>query len=110
MTTAAPPQRSRRFIELMKWVLPLLAAAVITCTGTFFCVFAGLASQGELSGSLLGTDFRLWSVGDRQQTGLALQRAYAVQRGGQTCTHIDVTFFYWRPALAIENVSDDDCG
>jgi len=110
MTTATPRKRGRRFIELMKWVLPLLAATVITCTGTFFCVFAGLASQGELTVSLLGTDFRLWSVGDGRQTGLALQRGYAVQRGGQACTHIDVTFFYWRPALAIENVSNDDCG
>ena len=110
MAAPASPRPGRRLIELLKWVLPVLAAGVLACSGTVFCVFAGLASRGELTVSLLGADFRLWSVGDRRQTGLALQRAYGVQRGARACTHTDVTFFYWRPALQIENVSSDDCG
>ncbi len=110
MAPTRPPRPGQRLVELMKWVLPVLAAGVLACSGTVFCVFGGLASRGELTLSLLGTDFRLWSVGDRQQTGLALQRAYGVQREGRACTHSDITFLYWRPALQIENVSNDDCG
>lgn len=107
--TETPPVKTRKLIELVKWVAPLPLALIVVCSGTFFCLFAGLASQGELTATVFGSDLRLWSVGDRRQTGLALQRTYAYEQAAQACTHTDVTFLYWRPSLAIETTTQDNC-
>jgi hypothetical protein len=96
--------------ERLKWIAPIGLALLVVCMGCFFFFAIGLTARGELTTSVAGTDFRLWSINVRPQTGVGLQRTYPIQRDGQTCTRVDATFFFWRPALSIENVTSDNCG
>ncbi len=82
----------------------------VVCVGCFFFLVIGLVSRGELTASAVGTDFRLWSINDRTQTGVALQRSYGVQQADKACTHFEVTFLLWKPSLSIDNKAYDDCG
>jgi hypothetical protein len=83
---------------------------MVVCVGCFFFLAIGLVSRGELATSALGTDLRLWSINDRTQAGVALQRSYTVQQADKQCEHFDVTFLIWKPNLSIDNKSYDDCG
>jgi hypothetical protein len=91
-------------------MVPIILAMMVVCVGCFFFLAIGLVSRGELTTSAMGTDFRLWSINDRAQTGVALQRSYAVQRAAKPCEYFDVTFLIWKPSLSIDNKSYDDCG
>jgi len=108
MTTNVPS--TSRTKERLKWIAPIGLALLVVCMGCFFFFAIGLTARGELTTSIAGTDFRLWTISERRQSGVALQRTYPVQRDSQTCTRADVTFFFWRPALSIENVTSDNCG
>jgi hypothetical protein len=101
---------SARLRERLKWIASLLLAVSVVCCGCGFFITTGLVARGELTANILGTDFRLWSINSQQQTGLGLQRSYRVQREGRSCAHYDVSLFAWKPALALDNVSYDDCG
>ena len=96
--------------ERLKWIVPILLALMIVCLGCFSFFSIGLVARGELTASVLGMDLRLWSINERAQTGVAMQRSYGVQRSGQTCTHFDITFLLWKPSLSIDNKAYDDCG
>ena len=108
MTTEVPPTSRAR--ERLKWIAPIGLALLVVCMGCFFFFAIGLTARGELTASVAGTDFRLWAISDRRQSGVGLQRTYPIQRDGQSCTRVDVTFFFWRPALSIDNVTSDNCG
>ncbi len=101
------PSRSK---DRLKWLASIGLAVFVVCIGCFFFFAIGLTARGELTTSLAGTDFRLWTITDRRQVGVGLQRTYPVQQAGQSCTRADVTFFFWRPALSLENVTSDNCG
>jgi hypothetical protein len=94
----------------LKWLAAIGLAVMVVCMacGTFFGI--GLIIQGELTASLLGADWRVWTISSRAQSGLGLQRSYAVVSEGAACTHFEVTFLLWKPAIAIENVGYDNCG
>ncbi|HZY44116.1 MAG TPA: hypothetical protein VFF70_05125 [Anaerolineae bacterium] len=109
MAEAPLPVPSKRK-DRLKWIIPIALAMMVVCVGCFFILAIGLVSRGELTASAVGTDFRLWSINDRTQTGVALQRSYAVQRADKQCEQFDVTFLIWKPGLSIENKSYDDCG
>jgi hypothetical protein len=108
MTSASRPTLRTR--ERLKWIAPIGLALLVVCMGCFFFFAIGLTARGELTASVAGTDFRLWAISERRQSGVGFQRTYPIQRDGQTCTRADVTFFFWRPALSIENVTSDNCG
>jgi hypothetical protein len=95
--------------ERLKWLGPILLGLMVVCAGCFCFFSIGLVSRGELTASVLGTDFRLWAINDRAQTGVALQRSYGVQKTDKVCTHFDVTFVLWKPSLSIDNKAYDDC-
>ena len=103
------PQPQSKFKERLKWILPIGLAMLVVCVGCCMCLTVGLVARGELTTSALGTDFRLWSVNQPNQTGVGLQRSYRVQNHGQTCVHFDVTFLLWKPTLSIENLAYDNC-
>ena len=96
--------------ERLKWSAAIFLALMMVCLGCFCFFSIGLVSRGELTASVLGTDFRLWSINERAQAGVALQRSFGVLQNGQTCTHFDITFLLWKPKLAIDNKSYEDCG
>ena len=95
--------------EAAKWLVPIGLALLVVCAGCSFFLAAGLVARGELTTTVLGTDFRLWSINEKAQTGLGLQRSYAMQQGGQACHHFDVTFLIWRPRLSLDSVAYDQC-
>ena len=95
--------------ERLKWLAPIGLAMLVVCVGCFMCLTVGLVARGELTTSALGTDVRLWSVNEPNQTGVGLQRSYTVQNHGQTCVHFDVTFLLWKPKLSIDNLAYDNC-
>ncbi len=107
MAEAKP--RSRRK-ERLKWLAAFGLAIMVLCMacGTFFGI--GLITRGELTASMLGANFRVWTISSRAQSGLGSQRSYRIQREDTACNHFDVTFLLWKPAIAIENVGYDDCG
>lgn len=109
MTEASLPGSSK-FRERLKWIVPVGLALLVVCVGCFSCLAIGLVSQGELTTTALGTDFRLWSIDDQSGTGVALQRSYGTRQTAKPCTHYDVTFLLWKPSLSIDNKSYDDCG
>ena len=109
-TTQPADQSVSKFKEILKWAAPIALAILVVCVGCFFFLAAGLVARGELTTSILGTEFRLWPINEKTQTGVGLQRSFGVQREGQVCAHFDVTFLFWRPSLSIENVAYDDCG
>jgi hypothetical protein len=96
--------------ERLKWLGPIFLGMLVVCAGCFCFFSIGLVSRGELTASALGTDFRLWAINDRTQTGVALQRSYGVRPNDKDCTHFDVTFLLWKPGLSIDSKSYDDCG
>ncbi len=96
--------------ERLKWIAPIGLALLVVCMGCFFFFAIGLTARGELTTSVAGTDFRVWPITDRRQSGVGVQRTYPIQKDGQTCMRADVTFFFWRPALSLENVTSDNCG
>ncbi|HZY40740.1 MAG TPA: hypothetical protein VFF59_01940 [Anaerolineae bacterium] len=108
MTSAGRPTSRAR--ERLKWIAPIGLALLVVCMGCFFFFAIGLTARGEMTTSVGGTDFRVWPISERPKTGVGLQRTYRIQRDGQTCTRVDVTFFFWRPALSIDNVTSDNCG
>jgi hypothetical protein len=108
MTTEVPAASRAR--ERLKWIAPIGLALLVVCVGCFFFLAIGLTARGELTTSLAGADFRLWTISERPKTGVGFQRTYPIQRDGQSCTRVDVTFFFWRPALSIDKVTSDNCG
>jgi hypothetical protein len=94
----------------LKWLASIGLALSVVCLGCFFFFAIGLTARGELTTSVVGTDFRLWAISRPQQSGLGLQRTYAVRVDERACTRTDVTFFFWRPALSIDHVTSDNCG
>ncbi len=104
------PRSAARARERLKWIAPIGLALLVVCMGCFFFFAIGLTARGELTTSVAGTDFRLWAISERRQSGVGLQRMYPVQKDGQACTRADVTFFFWRPALSIDSVTSDNCG
>jgi hypothetical protein len=104
------PGPSQRPKERLKWLASIGLALSVVCVGCFFFFAIGLTARGELTTSVAGTDFRLWAISQRQQSGVGLQRTYSTQAKGRACTRTDVTFFFWRPALSINNVTSDNCG
>ena len=103
------PRPTARRGERLKWLAAVGLAVMVTCMacGTFFGI--GLIARGELTASVLGADVRVWAISSRAQSGLGLQRSYAVVREGAACTHFEVAFLLWRPTIAIDNVGYDDC-
>jgi hypothetical protein len=99
-----------KFRERLKWIVPVILAIMLVCFGCFFFVAVGLVARGELTTSALGTDFRLWSINDRTQTGVGFQRSFGVRQNDKPCTHFDITFLLWKPGLTMDNKSYDDCG
>jgi hypothetical protein len=108
MTDSSQPAPSSKTKERLKWIASILLALMIVCCGCGFFITTGLVARGELTTTALGTDFRLWTI-TGQQTGVGFQRSYSVQRDGRSCTHFDVTFVLWKPSLAIDNTSYDNC-
>ncbi len=104
------PVVASRTKERLKWIAPIGLALLVVCVGCFFFFAIGLTARGELTTSVAGTDYRLWAISERRQSGVGLQRMYPIQRDGQSCVRADVTFFFWRPALSIETVTSDNCG
>ena len=109
MRQADTPSVTLHARERLKWLAAIGLAVMLLCMacGTFLGI--GLIARGELTTSVLGTDFRVWSVSSRAQSGVGIQRSYAVVRERTACTHFDVTFLLWTPAIAIDNVGYDDC-
>ena len=106
-TTDSPLPASAK--ERLKWLVPIFLAMIVVCLGCFCFLSIGLVARGELTASALGTDFRLWAINDRAQTGVALQRSYGVQQNNRACVHFDVTFLLWKPSLSIDSKAYDDC-
>lgn len=109
MSGVDTPGVTSRARERLKWLAAIGLAMLVVCMacGTFFGI--GLIARGELTVSVLGTDFRAWAISGQAQSGLGLQRSYAVVREGTACTHFEVTLLLWKPAIAIDNVGYDDC-
>jgi hypothetical protein len=103
------PTNSSRSKERLKWLAPIALGMMVVCLGCFCFFSIGLVSRGELTASALGTDFRLWTINDRAQTGVALQRSYGVQQADRACKHFDVTFLLWKPSLSVDSKAYDDC-
>ena len=99
-----------RLKERLKWLAAIGLAVMVLCMacGTFFGI--GLVARGELTASMLGANFRIWTISSRAESGLGLQRSYRIRHEDTACTHFEVTFLLWKPALSIENVGYDDCG
>ena len=109
MRDRSTPDTSSKFKERLKWIAPILLAMMVVCVGCFFFLAAGLVARGELTTGVLGTNVRLWSINERRQTGVGLQRSFEFQRETKACTHTDVTLLLWRPSLSIENLGYDNC-
>lgn len=108
--TDSPSPVSNSARERLKWLGPIFLGMLVVCLGCFCFFSIGLVSRGELAASVLGTDFRLWTITDRSQTGVALERSFGVQQADRACRHFDVTFLLWKPSLSIDNKAYDDCG
>ncbi len=108
--SASEGSSASRARERLKWIAPIGLALLVVCAGCFFFFAIGLTARGELTTSVAGTDFRLWAISQRQQSGVGLQRTYPVLVNSRSCTRTDVTFFFWRPVLSLENVTSDNCG
>ena len=84
--SASEAQTTSRAKERLKWIAPIGLALLVVCVGCFFFFAIGLTARGELTTSVAGTDFRLWAISQRQQSGVGLQRTYPVPVNGQ-CLH-----------------------
>jgi len=104
------PVVASRTKERLKWIAPIGLALLVVCLGCFFFFAMGQVGSSEVIWSGRSAVSRLWAISERRQSGVGLQRMYPIQRDGQSCIRVDVTFFFWRPALSIETVTSDNCG
>ncbi len=84
--SASEGSSASRVRERLKWIAPIGLALLVVCVGCFFFFAIGLTARGELTTSVAGTDFRLWAISQRQQSGVGLQRTYPVS-GKQSQLH-----------------------
>ena len=100
--------RAKRKAQLL-WLASLLLALFVVCSGCGFFFTVGLMSRGELTASVLGTDLRLWRITAKREVGLGFDRAFEFRRDDRSCTQHYTLILVWKPALAIDNLTYDDC-
>jgi hypothetical protein len=108
MEQPLPAPRAKRKERLL-WLAALLLALLVVCSGCGFFFTVGLMSRGELTANVLGTEFRLWRINEKRETGLGFDRAFEIRRADRSCTQHYTTLLLWKPGLSLDNLAYDDC-
>ena len=103
----SPPRATRR--EKLLWLVSLLLALLVMCSGCGFFLTVGLMSRGELTANVLGANLRLWRIAGKPETGLGFDWAFEIHPADRSCTQHDTLILLWKPTLSIENLAFNDC-
>ncbi len=104
---SSSPRAARK--EKLLWLVSLLLALLVICSGCGFFFTVGLMSRGELTANVLGADLRLWRINAEGGTGLGFDRAFEIRRDDRSCTQHYTTLLLWKPSLSMDNLAYDDC-
>jgi hypothetical protein len=104
-----PPSSRVKRKEQLLWLASLFLALLVVCCGCGFFFSVGLMSRGELTANVLGADFRLWRIVEKNEVGLGFDRALESRQDDRSCTQHYTLIVLWKPALAIDNLAYADC-
>ena len=104
------PGEASRWRERLGWVAALGLAVAVACAGCFMLFALALTARGELEASVLGADWRVWQLPDRDTHGIGLSHTvpYAGDTG-QACRATTVWLITWEPRLQVERIEDASC-
>ncbi len=107
MADQQSPRNTRH--EKLLWLVSLLLALIVVCSGCGFFFTVGLMSRGELTANVLGADWRLWRIVEKREVGLGFDRAFETRREDRSCVQHYTLLLLWKPALTIDNLAYNDC-
>jgi len=109
-TPAAPSPTSKRR-ERLAWIASIALAVLVVCTGCFMLFAFALTARGELTASLLGSEWRVWQLQQQGTSGIGVsQTGETAATADPPCRHTRVWLIMWQPSLKIEMTEYDECG
>jgi hypothetical protein len=106
----APEPATLKWRNRLGCLAPAALAFIVLCSGCFMLFAFALTARGELDASILGSDWRVWQLQQKDTNGIGISQTHTfTAQSGRLCQHVRVWLISWRPSLQVEASAYDDC-